>query len=343
MKTLDPRVDLELIRMLLLVSNKGPNRYPALHASLESAAQTGPTASDARDVASITSIGLDPVGRATASGFHQTIGGSLIAGVSLFVFDDGSSEILALGVVTQVCSETAFVVAPPAKRPLTDRLRGLLFYHSQNSPTETPRFGVLAHTPKDLSPLPLPDPKDLTTLPHGVAEGSHITLADGRHELIETILPGARLASGRAGVSFEVVSRSTHLIDWVGGCYRIKTHTNRTLHAGSDHPVLTSAGPVIAKDLKSGDEILSQEGPAWVLSAVPKESPYPFHDLILAERSGETPTFIANGFIVGDETLALSQHQQISYSAEYMLPRLPESMHPDYLAALADSKRHPHA
>jgi hypothetical protein len=168
---------------------------------------------------------------------------------------------------------------------------------------------------------------------HCVAAGTLVTLANGSKVPVEAVDNTMRVRTGMGGDRAVVAtSRAPH----PGTVRRVVTEGGRTLVLSLRHPVATPFGPVAAADLAPGSVVLSENGPDRVASAT--DEPYDglVYNLKLEQGAGYA-TYLAGGIAVGDHLAQAAYARQTRHDPSYMLPRLPQTHHQDYLSALADA------
>lgn len=159
----DPR-HRQVIDYFLGASNKGPDRYPALHADLARVADGSLPAHDpADDNAQIIDLGADGGGRATSRTWLASRGGAYVSGATTQVLNADTGEVLASGTATQVGGTLVQVATSTAEaKPAAQRMTAVTFYHSQAAPGAAPRFGMVASTQANLDPgliINVPNPQ----------------------------------------------------------------------------------------------------------------------------------------------------------------------------------------
>lgn len=178
---------------------------------------------------------------------------------------------------------------------------------------------------------------------HCVGADTKILLADGASEapIAEVDMSmSVRAGLGEATPAVAATTRAFH--DDNGGlerCRRLVTEGGASLLLSGRHPVITPNGPVAAEDLGSGDRVLTANGSEAVASCAPEEYDGIVYDLAVPRDDGEIGTFVANGIVVGDHYSLDAYDRKTRHDPEYMLPRLPESQHQDFLSAVADQAR----
>lgn len=163
-----------LITDLLAASGKGPDRYPALHATLASP----PTAAGGEVDASIVDLGRDRGGRATSRTWIASRGGAYLSGALTLVLDAGSGKLLAAGTATQVGGNLVQVATRTAKAlPATGKMQAVTFYHSQQTPATAPTFALTSSTQVTLQDgltVNVTEPVQTTS------QGPYIVIGEGR-------------------------------------------------------------------------------------------------------------------------------------------------------------------
>lgn len=178
--------------------------------------------------------------------------------------------------------------------------------------------------------------EDLQYWWHCVLAGTPITLADGATIPVEEVDNSMRVRTGSGGVAaVEATSRGMHTAAQ-GPLCRLTTSGGSSVVVSSRHPVLTMTGLVPAEDVAVGSEILTERGGEAVTAneALPHEGQV--INLKLA-TDGEPGTFLAGGIAVGDHVALAVQERNLRHDPGYVLPRLPESHHQDWMSALTDA------
>jgi len=172
---------------------------------------------------------------------------------------------------------------------------------------------------------------------HCLAEGTEVTLADGSVRPIEQVDNTMRVRTGDGGtLGVEATTRSLHQ----GSVVRLTTDAGQLLVTPA-HPIGTPDGLRRAGDLAVGDVLRGAAGPVTVTEVESVESDGVFTNLKLVDATdraaglaGAVGTFLANGIVVGDHTSMTALHQRMVHSPDYMLTRLPERYHVDYVSTL---------
>ena len=154
---------------------------------------------------------------------------------------------------------------------------------------------------------------------HCVAAGTQVTLADGSTVPIERVDNCMRVRTGhREGtLGVEATSLGYHDDDGgvLSGVFELVTARGKTLTLTAFHPVATPLGPVAAKDLSRGAEVLAEDGVDAVSSCERISHEGLFFNLKLVNARDRAlgagllySTYVANGIIVGDH-LAMEAHR----------------------------------
>lgn len=186
----------------------------------------------------------------------------------------------------------------------------------------------------------------LTIIEGCLPAGTKIRMADGSQRLIEK-LAGRTGDQVRSGAGREatraIVSTTTGHED--APMIAIRDDQGHELSLTATHPVMTPWGAVQAQELKLGDRVLTEEGPARLVSVerVAHAAPVPIYNLAVgdaAAAAAQETTFFANGILVGDQEMQqhlvqLAQRPPPPPSHEEQLQRLPPEWRQDYLSSLA--------
>lgn len=139
-----------------------------------------------------------------------------------------------------------------------------------------------------------------------LADGTDVELAGGGTKKIESIAAGDRVITDRRGTVMRVRStlRGTEDVPMI----RLKTDKGHELLLTDGHPVVTPQGVVLARLLKTGDQVVTREGTARITS-LDREM---FGGHVWNLNVGDGPstasqtdktTFFANGVLVGDNEM----------------------------------------
>jgi hypothetical protein len=181
---------------------------------------------------------------------------------------------------------------------------------------------------------------DLEYVWHCLGEDTRVTLADGSELAIAELenSHSVRTGAGEESAAVEATYRAIHS-DNAGRepARRLLTEGGRSLLLSTYHPVITPSGPVAAVDLSPGDVVLAAGGEDRVKSCAAEAYEGVVYNLQLVRGAGGFGSFLANGIVVGDQVAQSDHVHALRHNAEYVLARLPESHHQDYLSALADA------
>jgi hypothetical protein len=175
---------------------------------------------------------------------------------------------------------------------------------------------------------------------HCIEADAEITLADGSRQTIRELdnTVAVRRAAGDGQADVRATSRSYH--DDLGGqdpLLRLVTMGGRSLILSSRHPVHTPGGAVTAGELAAGDDVVVEDGTDQVASCDRAEYGDYLCNLELAGDGGAAyEAFFANGIAVGDLHAERDAYEARRLDTEYMLARLPETHHQDFLSAIED-------
>jgi hypothetical protein len=172
---------------------------------------------------------------------------------------------------------------------------------------------------------------------HCVDAEAEVRLADGStRKLIEIDnRTEVRLLSGGQSL-VEATTLDAHDIDSEDVVMKLTTTAGRSLILTAFHPLMSWGAPVMARDLVSGQTIAVEGGTDQVAACVPEPE---FSGLLgnLSLAATGVQAFFANGIAIGDFGTLAEYREQVRHDPDYMLPRLPESHHQDYLSGLADA------
>lgn len=171
---------------------------------------------------------------------------------------------------------------------------------------------------------------------HCLAPGTPVTLEDGRTIPVEAVDNSMRVRTGTGGVAaVEATSRGMHT-SAQGPMRRLTTRGGLGVVLSASHPVLTPGGLVPAEDVAVNSEILTEHGGEAVVGNEPLSYEGLVFNLKLVQ-DGEPGTYLAGGIAVGDHVALAAQHRKLRHDADYVLSRIPETHHRDWMSALADA------
>lgn len=139
-----------------------------------------------------------------------------------------------------------------------------------------------------------------------LAEGTQITLTDGRVEPIETLEADARVLTNQDGQAMTVYATYQGEEDFM---IRLVTDSGREVLITDSHPVVLVDGIVLAGEIAPGDLVRTIDGPESVVSAGRVAYHGVVRNLSVGTPADGVPitshntTFFANGFLVGDNEM----------------------------------------
>lgn len=164
-----------------------------------------------------------------------------------------------------------------------------------------------------------------------VAADTPITFADGSTKPISDVDTGDVILSGSDG-------RLAKITDFTYGTeaymYRIAT-ANRHVLASSGHPFITPQGVRLARQLKVGDTVLTEDGTETLSNIEIVEYGGKVINFKVTEVD-DTPldlekrTFMVAGFVGGDAEMQMVYETKHDRSQNAILKRLPKIWHEDY-------------
>jgi hypothetical protein len=176
-----------------------------------------------------------------------------------------------------------------------------------------------------------------------LAEGTHVTKADGSQVPVEQVKVGDQLLANGHGQALTVttVSRGGERKPLV----KLKDALGGEVMVTQTHPMVTATrGVVQAGELKAGDSLLTRAGAAKLVGV----ERVPFSGDVfnfalgtpeeLAVATPGTNTMYANGYLVGDSQMQLTLEKQRSSDSREVLARLNGAWHEDFRLHQARSK-----
>lgn len=168
-----------------------------------------------------------------------------------------------------------------------------------------------------------------------VAEGTMITMADGKQKKIESVGINEKLKSDNAhplSVDYSVSGVEPK------PCVRIIDSQGHNLLMTEGHPVITPKGVVLAMNLKVGDSVLTVNGVAKIISITWEQYNGDIWNLSVGTKDDQVPitrsntTFYANGILVGDHKMQQNYlYNGLGQSPDQVLNHLPVEWRQDYL------------
>ncbi|KZN62123.1 hypothetical protein N473_21495 [Pseudoalteromonas luteoviolacea CPMOR-1] len=204
----------------------------------------------------------------------------------------------------------------------------------------TGTFDIPGSSNSDISQLPL------QVVYSCLAGESEITLLNGDKKPIEklkvgeTVLGSSQFSPGhKIPLTISDISVGTEILPMI----EVTTQKGATLLLTESHPVVTGAGQSIwASKVNLGQSIMTESGLDIVIKVNKIAYDKPVYNLKLARLDdasnaieGETFNMFANGLLVGDLATQLqNEFEEVSFSRDDMLNRIPSYWHQDYLNSL---------
>ena len=163
-----------------------------------------------------------------------------------------------------------------------------------------------------------------------VAAGTLVRLADGRDVPIESITADNSPKVVNAVGASRTVQGTAKGVE-LHPMYRLTTSLGQTLLITRTHPVLTTNGLVMARDIKVGDSVKTLKGDAKITSTTQVAYPGKVYSLRLGwfdEAPSENRTHSANGIFIGDsisqQQLEQAEIDRMQHDQSEVLRRLPD-------------------
>jgi hypothetical protein len=161
-------------------------------------------------------------------------------------------------------------------------------------------------------------------------ENTQITMTDGSEKIISAMRMGDRVKTvnnGELTVENVTTGQEQH-------CIKIITQAadNNILSvvASPGHPFITSSGVIIARELKSGDKLLTLKGESIVIDIQPQPDEATVFNLQLSGEKRDENMLYANNILVGDIQMQRFYEDEYYRRPENILSQLPEEWHEDY-------------
>ncbi|MGA9771725.1 MAG: Hint domain-containing protein [Blastocatellia bacterium] len=176
-----------------------------------------------------------------------------------------------------------------------------------------------------------------------LAADTKIDMAGGVEKTIQTVTNGEKVVSNQKGTLLTVdnITRGKEEIPMI----RIKDNKMHSLLLTETHPVPTSKGVLLAKQLTPGAVVFTKTGSARIVE-VSKES---FSGNIWnldvgmpgdhVKLNQQNTTFYANGILVGDTKMQVTFTLRYETDQRTVLAKIPKEWHRDYLNYIAAKKR----
>lgn len=203
--------------------------------------------------------------------------------------------------------------------------------------------GILTSTPPTVPGPNWQQVSTITLIVGCLAKGTLIQTADGKTMPIENFqAEGEKVITGTGSV-LTVMGNTIGMEK--NPMVEITTEYGYTLMLSQKHPVMTrTKGIVLAKDLVSGDSVLTKDGPQQLTSVKQKMYEDKVYNLMLGTTdemvTAENTTFFANGILVGDLRMQEKYGAKVpgQLSHEEILKKLPKQWHQDYLNSIKTKK-----
>ncbi|MDY7092724.1 MAG: hypothetical protein SX243_07100 [Acidobacteriota bacterium] len=235
---------------------------------------------------------------------------------------------------------------------LTNEQISYFFYQFQipvqNAPVTTYTFAVCSEGTPNQPSVQCVEINNLQFWWHCLAEGTQVRLADGGEAGIETLDNTHRVRTAHGGdLAVEATSMGPHQgsagAPGLGAVYHLRTSCGRELVATGSHPIATPTGLIAIADLEAGGSVLTEDGVSEVKAVEGIDHEGQFFNLKLGDQAdraraggGLIGTYLANGIAVGDHAAMAAQSTARRRDLDFMLPRLPEGQHRDYVSAVED-------
>jgi hypothetical protein len=191
---------------------------------------------------------------------------------------------------------------------------------------------------------------------HCLAKGTRVTLEDGSQVPIEQINETYRVQTGRKGESLAVWAtvqghhssnpkkNARHEI------FQLTTANGKKITATENHMVFMTADKCrMISHLIPGDPVMTDEGSSTVKTIKAVAADGMFYALALGNLKEKAKKnfpvnlagYYAGGILCGDQQAMRHHVREAHQDPEYMLPRLKEELHQDYMSAINDQRFKP--
>jgi intein/homing endonuclease len=167
---------------------------------------------------------------------------------------------------------------------------------------------------------------------HCVAAGTSVTLADGGSKPIEDLVGGEEVRTPDGGA---LIVNDTYVFAGDRAIIELEDDRGRTLRITERHAVFTENGPIIAKELRAGDVVNTEDG----RSALVRAEVVPYEGLVYGINVGrgiapeelrrEQMGFFAGGLAIADNALSRDVAATARKRLETILAELPPEWHQD--------------
>lgn len=169
---------------------------------------------------------------------------------------------------------------------------------------------------------------------HCVAEDTLIKLSDGTSKRIDELTNHDAVISNAKGDILRVMD--TVFQNNVEKILSINDELGHKLRITGKHAVVTVDGIKLAKELHAGDTLVTEDGPAKIVSIRNIKFNKRVWGIGLMNASGDTSTIVddsctyfANGILVGDSHISRKYSRLHSSSLDTILTKLPKKWHTD--------------
>jgi hypothetical protein len=170
-----------------------------------------------------------------------------------------------------------------------------------------------------------------------LASGTLVEMEDGKKLKIEEVPMMGKIKTTATGNPMRVEYNITGFEE--PPCIRLVDDKKHSVLMTDGHPVVTPNGVVLAKKLKVGDQVLTDQGIATLVTVELEPYAGKIWNLSVGTEEDGAPitksntTFFANGFLVGDHKMQQYFMYNLVMSEEEAMRRLPKEWHQDYLNA----------
>lgn len=167
---------------------------------------------------------------------------------------------------------------------------------------------------------------------------STILMADGTEKRIADIETGDQVISDAAGIVLTVEDKVEGTEE--EPMIRIADEAEHSLLITSGHPLCTTNGIRLARQLQLGDTVLTRDGSSVITGLSEEMYTGKVYNLSVGlpedgvELTTDNTTFIADGILVGDARMQRYYGDLVKATPEEVLQRIPPEWHQDYLNSL---------
>lgn len=171
-----------------------------------------------------------------------------------------------------------------------------------------------------------------------LAADAAITMEDGSTKLIADVKEGDRIISNSNGTILTVKDLTQGVEE--EPMIRIVDADGHSLLLTEGHPVCTTGGVLLARQLEPGHELLTANGSSAITAVSKEDYGGIVHNLRVGipddgvELKVDNTSFIASGIVVGDAEMQQHYGAQAKKTVDEVLRRIPKEWHTDYLNSL---------